>query len=477
MSQFGPPTTPGPQQPTPRYRRSIFSRRKDADREEATKADAAGLPPDLPRRRWRLSYQGRLALFAGVILVLLIGIPTYVLWPREERYVLDSYQVAAVGTRDFRQVVTASGTIEPKSMVSLKSATAGVVRQILVQPGDDVHSGQLLIRLESQEVVDKRIEAQRAQAKANRELEKAKLEQDAETKRLDQAYNDAAAALKKAEQDVPVYEQLYRLGGISLHELNSARQLVEQRKSELARAAAEREAGKQRLALAVATAQDAVSLAREDMEAADRMWASLNVAAPQAGRILSLSVVEGQAVTAGTILLEIADVAQMHVKGHVPPETAASLKVGQPAAVWAGGSRLQAQVTHIAPQAKSAGAQQPPMVEVLLEFTGATDPAALGIRPYTEATCEVEVGRLAAQPALPRGPFLTSGDGGFVYVLDEDGRRATRREVQYGSVDGTYIQVRQGLTPGEKIIYSSYDSFRSYREVFLAPEGGRPVQL
>lgn len=70
---------------------------------------------------------------------------------------------------------------------------------------------------------------------------------------------------------------------------------------------------------------------------------------------------------------------------------------------------------------------------------------------------------------------MSSGEGGFVYVIDEKERVARRQEVTYGMVEGTAIAIREGLKPGDKVIYSSYDGFRDRREVRLSAEGGRLV--
>jgi HlyD family secretion protein len=43
-----------------------------------------------------------------------------------------------------------------------------------------------------------------------------------------------------------------------------------------------------------------------------------------------------------------------------------------------------------------------------------------------------------------------------VFVVDPAGGRATRRQVQLGRRNADYIEVLDGLSPGEKVITSSY---------------------
>lgn len=456
------------------YRRSIFG---DRGQERAQAGGRESGPPalELRRPRRRLSMQARLVIFALVVLAILVGVPLYYLSPREKSYVLDTYQYAVVGVRDFRQTITASGSVEPLAIVSVKSPAAAVVAEVLVKPGTDVTSGQVLLRLSSAQLAEKREQAERALAKAMRDLEKARFDQQAELARLTVALDQARAALAEAQNDVPVQEELYRLGGISKQELQRAKQLVGQREQEVAKAQADLESARERHALAVATAQDAVNLARQDLQVVDQQYAALTVRAPLSGRVLAIPVQAGQQVTEGAELLRMADIRQMHVRGSVAAEQAVFLHEDQPATVWVAGASLPARVAYVAPQATAPSGQQPATVEVIFQFTGERTPASLGVRPFTEATCEVEVGRLQNQPYLPRGPFLSSGEGGFVYVIDEKEGVARRQEVTYGMVEGTAIAIREGLKPGDKVIYSSYDGFRDRREVRLSAEGGRLV--
>jgi HlyD family secretion protein len=46
-----------------------------------------------------------------------------------------------------------------------------------------------------------------------------------------------------------------------------------------------------------------------------------------------------------------------------------------------------------------------------------------------------------------------------VFVVSADGRYATRRTVRLGRRNPDYIEVLDGLLPGEKVIVSGYEAF------------------
>ena len=70
-------------------------------------------------------------------------------------------------------------------------------------------------------------------------------------------------------------------------------------------------------------------------------------------------------------------------------------------------------------------------------------------------------------PGIPRGSFYQATGGKWVYVVNADGTKATKRSVRIGRQNPQYYEVIEGLEPGEKIIISSYDSFGDKDELII----------
>ena len=60
---------------------------------------------------------------------------------------------------------------------------------------------------------------------------------------------------------------------------------------------------------------------------------------------------------------------------------------------------------------------------------------------------------------IDKGTFFQSSGGKYVYVMDPDGKSAHKREVTLGRRNPKYYEVLEGLSPGEKVIISSYTDF------------------
>ncbi|MCQ2148264.1 MAG: efflux transporter periplasmic adaptor subunit, partial [Bacteroidales bacterium] len=60
---------------------------------------------------------------------------------------------------------------------------------------------------------------------------------------------------------------------------------------------------------------------------------------------------------------------------------------------------------------------------------------------------------------IPRGSFFQKTGGKWIYVLNADGTRATKREIRIGRQNPQYYEVLEGLSAGEQVITSGYDNY------------------
>ena len=68
---------------------------------------------------------------------------------------------------------------------------------------------------------------------------------------------------------------------------------------------------------------------------------------------------------------------------------------------------------------------------------------------------------------VPRGGFYHASGGRFIFVLDESGTKAVRRDITIGRQSDRFYEVTSGLEPGEQVVVSSYDSYKEVDELIL----------
>ena len=72
---------------------------------------------------------------------------------------------------------------------------------------------------------------------------------------------------------------------------------------------------------------------------------------------------------------------------------------------------------------------------------------------------DLQLGQPEEAVIIPRGTFYQKTGGRWIYVLDKNGNKATKREIKIGRQNPQYYEVTEGLEPGEQVIVSSYDRF------------------
>lgn len=102
-------------------------------------------------------------------------------------------------------------------------------------------------------------------------------------------------------------------------------------------------------------------------------------------------------------------------------------------------------------------------VEIHLRFVG--EPPA--VVPGQTLAIRFILGDGAEAVLLDRGAFFQSTGGHWVWVVDEPGRTAVKREIRLGRQNPEFHEVLVGLAPGERVITSSYETFGNAERLIL----------
>ena len=63
---------------------------------------------------------------------------------------------------------------------------------------------------------------------------------------------------------------------------------------------------------------------------------------------------------------------------------------------------------------------------------------------------------------VPNGPFYQDTGGNWVFVVTPDGTLMPAPQRALGRRNPDYVEVVDGLKPGEKVIVSGYEAFRKW---------------
>jgi HlyD family secretion protein len=178
---------------------------------------------------------------------------------------------------------------------------------------------------------------------------------------------------------------------------------------------------------------------------------NLLIRAPRSGQLTSLNAEIGESKARGERLGQIDDVDRFKAVALVNEFYLNRVRVSQQALLEVNGRDYRLEVSKIYPELQAS------QFEVDFRFIGDAPP---DIRRGQTLQMQLVLGDTTERATLlANGPFFNDTGGAWVFVLDPDGKVATRRTVQLGRRNASTIEVEAGLVAGDKVIISSYANF------------------
>jgi len=356
--------------------------------------------------------------------------------------------VEKVQKRDLVEKVSATGEIKPKKNINISTDVAGKILKILVEEGDGVQKGQLLIKIDSAIY----------EANADRDQE---IISSSQSDLVSQEAN-----LKKARRYLERRKQLYDEGLISkeLYEDASIQQEIA-------------EANKQ-------SNLHRIEQARASLKSTSDAIRKTSIVSPIDGIVTSLKVEEGEVAiigtmnNPGTVLLTIADLSVMEAEVLVDETDVVKVRIGKRAEVTVDaipGKTMKGQVTEVGNSAITASSAASTTAAESKDFKTVItlDHPPLTLKPGFSATADIIIEEkkgvltvpIAALVILERDDPGKKGakverEGVFVAV---NGRSAFR-EVQKGIAGDMYIEIASGLDEKDDVITGPFAMLKKLKD-------------
>jgi len=324
------------------------------------------------------------------------------------------------------------------------------VEQVLIEDGATVKKGQMLAVLSNAELqlsvlarqteVTQQINSMRSQELAlaqNRVLnERNVLEAELATKKAERQY----------QREAPLAEKGF-VAGKTFADTRDSFDYEKQRRAVLQRGRATDEklqtSQLAQLRASNESLQTSLALARANLDA-------LNLRAPVDGTVSAFSIQVGQSMAPGERIGQIDSPGRNKLVATVDEFYLARVQPGQRASVEWNGKSYQMRVTKIYPTVRNGS------FEIDLQFLGAEPPQ---IQRGQTLQPRLTLGDPARARLIPNGAFYNETGGSWVFVVAPDGRSAVKRQVRLGRRNSDFIEVLDGLDPGEKVLTSPYTGF------------------
>jgi len=221
-----------------------------------------------------------------------------------------------------------AGTVQPVTQSQVAAQATGIVTKILVNVGDTVKAGQPVIQLDDSQL---RIAVQNAQLA----LQNARINLTTQTnatadatEKLRQQLQAAQTTLVNAQNSYRSAQRVYKLGGLSQNDLNSAKAALNTAQANVSAAQSALAQNQRAGSESLAGLRVAISQAQNQLQTAQLNLANATLKAPFAGQISAINVTVGEAVGSSSQPFTLVS-PQRQVRFSVPPADAASISPGQ----------------------------------------------------------------------------------------------------------------------------------------------------
>ncbi|KRC10009.1 RND transporter [Hydrogenophaga sp. Root209] len=337
-----------------------------------------------------------------------------------------------------------SARVATLSRVEIGSTITGRVQAVLVEEGANVRRGDVLLRLESDELAAAFTQAEAAERQASARL--AGLRSTGRTA-AQAALAQTEATVRAAQAELKRTEQLVAQGFVSASRLDEVLRALEvaqaQQTSARAQTRANEETGSD-----LVQAQAQLAVAQATTQAAQARMAQATLVAPADAQVLLREVEPGQIVQPGKALLELALAGPTQISAQVDERFLEQLQPGQSARVVADAFAEQPLAARVLSIAPSVDAQRG-AIEVKLALDA---PAPAFLREDMTVSVEVETARRERALVLPLAALRNSLPDGSATVMVSSEGHARARSVKLGLRTLDAAEVVDGLAEGELVL-------------------------
>ena len=374
-----------------------------------------------------------------IVLLLAVGFALFRWW---QGPVVPSYTLSAM---PLVQNVVATGRVATVSRAQVGSEISGVVLQRLVQEGDQVKPGDLLVVLNSDELLAQVRQAELALTElASSRRPQAAAELASAKAQLEQASREAARR-RNAEAGI-----------LSREEVEQAveAERVARNNYETARVKA----------TALAAGQVEEASLREQLAVAQAQLAKTKIRAAVAGTVLTRDVEPGDLVQPGQTLFTIALTGNTEIRVPLDERNLPQLALQQNATVISDAypdQSFPARINFIAPSIDP----QRGTVEVRLTVNPVPD----FLRQDMTVSVNVETAKRARALAIPNDALSSIKGDKAVVLMVRDGK-VQRQQITLGLRGLAMSEVKSGLSEGDQVLADAESSLEDGTRVRLKPQ-------
>ncbi len=366
--------------------------------------------------------------------------------------------IATVEAGKFNDYIRIIGIVQPSNSIQISAEEGGIVEQKFLEEGATVHAGDPILQLRNS-TLDLEImnaEAELAEKQNFLRNTQVTMEQDRLNNLTEKSQLDMDVRQKK--RTYLQYKRLYGEELVSKEEYLKAGEDYELavEKSRLVTERLRQDSIYRSLQMSQLE-NDLENMRRSLSLIRDRR-SKLTICAPADGELGFLDVEQGQSIATGKMIGRINVMTGHKIEANIDEHYIDRVVAGLSGEFQRQDSTYMLRVRKVYPDVRESKFQTD------FDFVGAKPD---NIRNGQSYYINLELGESTESILLPRGAFFTSTGGTWIFVVDPDGKNATRRPIRIGRQNPQYYEVIEGLQAGEKVVISGYEQFGNADKLIL----------
>jgi HlyD family secretion protein len=350
------------------------------------------------------------------------------------------------------------GTLVPETIRLIPAVTDGQVQTRYLLPGTPVKANTVIFDLVNPQLQQETLDAeyQLKGAQAAYEQTKAQLQNQLMDKRTLAA--SVSSQYRTAEMVRQTKEELGANGLAPQLDVKTAQVQAEELAKENDLAQKEVQTFDNSIASQLAVQEATVDQKRAMYELKKSQMDQLHIRPGIDGMLQELDVEVGQKVTMGTVLARVAQPTHLKAQLKIAETQAKDILIGQKASVDTHNGIIPGHVTRIDPAVVNG---------TVTVDVGLDGPLPTGARPDLSVEGTVEIERLADVLFVERPVHGEANSTVGIFKVVDDGKEATRVQVQLGRTSVNTVEIVKGLEIGDKVILSDMSAWDNYDRVQL----------
>ena len=357
---------------------------------------------------------------------------------------------------DVENTLSATGEVIPAYEQIITSPIRASIKSILLSPGTKVQPGQAIVELDKSltQIEFERYEDQLALKKNSIEQLRMKLDKNL----YDAEISDKIKLLNinKLKADLEDAKRLEKVGGGTKEDITRAENAL--RIAELEKQQLENDLSYNRKSMGASLRETELGAQIEgkNLKELQHKLKMADIVADRKGVLTWVNENIGSSVNEGEMLARVADLGSFRVEGSCSDVYAEQVKAGLSVIIKVNESVLRGIISQVKPAVKDG------VIGFVIQLENAQNES---LRPNMKVEVYVVTNRSSNTLRVANGPAFTGKRKQFVYVLQDN--IARRREVETGLSNFDYVEIKSGLSVGEKVIVTDMNQYEHLEEISI----------